>query len=93
MRKYFFKAATPELIHKRVGSLWGIKEAEGSIKCPLLLKNFNQVSRIWSLVMYFICPPEYKKAPYFRNEINPRYHPDSNKHLIKLIYALGAVFS
>jgi len=28
--KYFFKAATPELIHRREGSFWGTKEA-GSI--------------------------------------------------------------
>ena len=26
--KYFFKAATPELIHKREGSFCGIKEAD-----------------------------------------------------------------
>ena len=29
--KYFFNAATPELIHSNVGSLTGIKEAPGSI--------------------------------------------------------------
>ncbi|MBQ6970188.1 hypothetical protein IJQ19_00970 [bacterium] len=41
--KYFFKVATPELIHKRVGSSSGIKDLDGNTKWSLLFQKSSHV--------------------------------------------------
>jgi hypothetical protein len=52
--KYFFSVATPELIHKSDGSLTGIKDFDGTIKCCLDSKKSSQVWRISSVDRCFM---------------------------------------
>ena len=66
--KYFFNAATPELIHKRVGSLCGTKDAPGSIIWPLSLKKFNQIFLISTDVNIFISISPFKQNKKYLKE-------------------------
>ena len=86
--KYFFNAATPELIHKRVGSLCGIKDEPCSTLWPLLLKKFYHVLRISFELNFFIIPPRNnKKVPTLRNDYNRGtiLILSSRKHLINFV--------
>src|SRR5699024_11271186 len=52
--KYFFKVATPLLIHNNVGSSFGTSETLGSIVCPFYLKNCNNYDLVSSEVSCFM---------------------------------------
>ena len=57
--KYFFNVATPELIHKSVGSLTGINDALGSIVCHFDWKKSKNICRTCALLNCFILLPSF----------------------------------
>src|SRR5699024_11459786 len=52
--KYFFKVATPLLIHNNVGSSFGTSETLGSLVCPFSLKNCKNKALVSAEVLCFI---------------------------------------
>src|SRR5699024_11250143 len=52
--KYFFKVATPLLIHNNVGSSFGTSETLGSMVCPFSLQNCKNNALVSAEVLCFI---------------------------------------
>src|SRR5699024_12234267 len=52
--KYFFKVATPLLIHNKVGSSFGTSETLGSMVCPFSLKNCKNNALVSAEVLCLI---------------------------------------
>src|SRR5699024_1369891 len=52
--KYFFKVATPLLIHNNVGSSFGTSETLGSMVCPFSIKNCKNNAIVSAEVLCFI---------------------------------------
>src|SRR5699024_10636041 len=81
--KYFFKVATPLLIHNNVGSSFGTSETLGSMVCPFSLKNCKNNALVSAEVLCFIhrSSIDYltNKKPitalHCRDELS-RYHPN-----------------
>src|SRR5699024_966385 len=70
--KYFFNVATPELIHKSVGSLTGINDALGSIVCPFDWKKSKNICRTCALLNCFILLPSFFILNYKKTPSQPR---------------------